>query len=398
MPAIQRNATKLGKTLAKAGAKPLKPRSREPLWKGPHVDGVTQSMMCAYLGCKERFYVRVVEGLRPPMGFNHYIEYGQMWHTCEEALAGGKQDWKVELAKYCAGLCKQHKGQQAQVNKWFNVCKAQFPHYVNFWKKHPDVKDRTPLLQEQTFKVPYRLPDSGRVVILRGKFDAFDLIGKGRAAGIYLQENKTKSDPKPEQIKRQLGFDIQTMTYLTAFHTLQDYALNGTDLYDGTNIEPPGEHFGNVLGVNKPLLGVRYNVIRRPLSGGKGSIVQLKAKTPKNGKHRPAETDAEYYARLSSIIAAEPHEFFMRWKVDITQSDIERFQQRFLHPHLEELCDWWEWVQGGDRWRAGNRLHTQHPFGTYNVLDEGGATELDEYLANGSEVGLERAEKLFTEL
>jgi hypothetical protein len=43
-------------------------------------------------------------------------------------------------------------------------------------------------------------------------------------------------------------------------------------------------------------------------------------------------------------------------------------------------------------------LHYRHPFGSVNWLDEGGASDLDEYLATGSEAGLQRIDDLFPEL
>ncbi len=36
--------------------------TREPVWKGPEVDGVTQSLLSRYLTCKERFRLLVIEG------------------------------------------------------------------------------------------------------------------------------------------------------------------------------------------------------------------------------------------------------------------------------------------------------------------------------------------------
>ena len=108
----------------------------------------------------------------------------------------------------------------------------------------------------------------------------------------------------------------------------------------------------------------------------------------------------------------------MRWKVEVTTADLERFKQEFLTPILEQLCDWWEWISGPfgsvDHWGTSNvrigpdnvegsttvypGIHWRTPFGFYNILAEGGSSELDEYLATGSEAGLERTETLFPEL
>jgi hypothetical protein len=154
----------------------------------------------------------------------------------------------------------------------------------------------------------------------------------------------------------------------------------------------------------KHIAGVRYNVIRRPLSGGKGSIRQKKNQTLE-----------EYYEELAGIIQnatgpdwnVEPgdHFFFMRWQVAFTPEDIERYKCQFLNPILEQLCDWWahieEWgedVQGLFCGQSSGAVHWRMPYGTYSALQDGRPTELDEYLESGSTVGLRRAEKLFKEL
>lgn len=380
----------------------------EPLWKGPASDGVTFSLISRFLCCRERFRLLVVEGLKAADSFSHRRDFGSMWHVCEEALAkkrtgcpncgqikcacrpsekamaAGLMNWQFKLEEYCRSLCRQYPTQQNEIDKWFNVCRVQFPIYVDYWAKHQDVVERTTLLQEYPFNVPYTLP-SGRVVRLRGKFDSVDLIGKGKAKGIYLQENKTKGDIREDQIKRQLTFDLQVMIYLVAL--VEGCKTRGRD----------GDY-----PFNEPILGVRYNVIRRPLSGGKGTIVQHKP--TKNNPQGESKTD--YYARLAQYIKDAPQEYFFRWQCQINQADITKFKHECLDPILEQLCDWWQWVTAGlseygtlpSVWRANNVNHWRHPFGVYNPLDEGGSTDVDGYLESGSEVGLERTDNLYPEL
>jgi hypothetical protein len=375
-----------------------------PLWKGPEVDGVTFTLLSRFLVCRERFRLLVIEGLRPSEGFNHRIEYGNMWHLCEEHHArgndptrGNKADkamplWEGALKEYATALAKRYPIQREQVEHWWNVCRTQFPVYVHYWARNTDVVQRIPLLQEYAFKVPYQLP-SGRTVLLRGKWDSVDVIGKGKGTGIYLQENKTKGDVVEAQLKRQLTFDLQTMLYLVALE-------NQLEFQGQTDLRLPPGVAGSTLG------GVRYNVIRRPLSGGKYSIVRHKP----SKSNMYGESPEEYYARLGSLIKENPEHFFMRWRVEVQPEDIARFRKRCLDPILEQLCDWWEWVRltpHGDPFsdRDGsfgepepNHIHWQHPFGVYNVLDEGGSTDLDEYLSSGSLAGLTRTDNLFPEL
>lgn len=356
----------------------------EPLWKGPEVDGITFSMLSRWLVCRERFRVRALEGWRSVEGFNHRIEYGQMWHTCEEALAAGR-DWDAALLGYCTGLATIYPLNVEQIDHWYNVCKKQFPVYVDFWAQHPDVVNRQPILQEQVFDVPYDLP-SGRRVRLRGKWDSVDLIG----AGIYLQENKTKSEINENEIRRQLTFDLQTMMYLVAL--TQDTGIDA--------LEEIKQWDGKKLTV--PISGVRYNVIRRPLSGGKGSIVRHKpSKSNPNG-----ESKEDYYNRLAEYIVNEPETYFARWSFQVHDIDIKRFCKECLNPILETLCVWYDVVANRETghlvapnaFTVRDMMNWRHPFGVWNSIDETGSSDLDEYLATGSTVGLERVDTLFREL
>lgn len=333
-------------------------------------------MISRFLSCRERFRLKYILGLEPYDKWNHRLGYGQMWHACEEALAADL-DPLIKLAAHAHTMCQRYPMQQDEITKWANVCLVQFPEYVKYWSEHPDVMNRTPLLQEQVFDVPYSLP-SGRVVRLRGRWDSVDLVD----GGIYLQENKTKGDIDRLQIERQLKFDLQTMLYLVA--------LQESDERDKAGM------------VGFPICGVRYNVIRRPLSGGRGNITPHKAKSTKN-TYTPAETEEQFYERLRrDYIAAEPDYWFFRIRAEISQQDIEVFRKTCLDPILETMCWWYEEVTG-NVWAvtAGwltRSMNYRTPFGVFSALEEGGATEYDAYLTTGSEVGLRRTEELFTEL
>ena len=102
---------------------PVFPRRRErnrrttPVWKGPEEEGVTQSLLSRFLVCRERFRLLVVEGLRPIDSFNHRIEYGQMWHLCEECSSQGL-GWKNPLQEYAQSLCRTYPTSQEQIEHW----------------------------------------------------------------------------------------------------------------------------------------------------------------------------------------------------------------------------------------------------------------------------------------
>lgn len=376
---------KEGKKLADVFEGVEVPQHEVPLWKGPEVDGITQSMLQRFLNCRERFRLKYIEGLTPPDAFHHRLEYGSLWHICEEYCM---EDWKGKLHEYVEQLYKRYPLQAEAITKWADVCLVQFPQYLAYYAKKSRKVEW--IEQEVTFDVVYTLPSSRRVR-LRGKRDG--VLRKFKPKRLILRENKTKGDVEEQSLVEQLGFDLQTMFYVVAHNT----------------------EFSD-----RPVYEVEYNVVRRPLSGGKGTIRPLQnvnkgVKSP-DGKALPArpETMPEYYARLGEYIANDPSYFFMRWDVTLTKDDISVFTQQFLNPILEQLCDWWDWVEAvygsggtGNPFDGLCRLsssrkpyngHWRHPYGVYNVLDKGGSSEYDEYLLTGSEVGLVRGLPLFPEL
>lgn len=358
----------------KAKAQAMKKAGGKSLWLGPQKDGITFSLLSKFLNCRERFRVYAIEGIRPRDEFNHRIHYGEMWHICEQAYGNSSKDnhpvnwpeiWQA-LHECIVGLKQKYPLQQDLIEHWLNVCIVQFPVYVDYWKEHHNRDIWKPFWNEYTFKIDYTLP-SNRTVILRGKFDSVFLNDNQE---YFLQENKTKGDIRVEQIRRQLTFDLQTMFYITVLSCLlsEDTAKN--------------------------LGGVIYNVVRRPLSGGKGSIVQHKPT-----KSNPlGESKADYYARLKQVILENVDEFFMRQKVIITDADIQKFRMTCLNPILEQLCDWWKWMDSNPTNVFANKVHWRHPYGLYNIMNEGGEDSVDSYLATQSMVGLEKMTKLFQEL
>ena len=360
----------------------------EPLWKGPEVDGITQSMIGQWLVCRERFKILYIDGWKPQDRFNSNIEYGNMFHLCEEisrkesrddkdllesVLGSPLQDpWRIKLNEYCQELVTKYPTQQEEIEKWYQVCKTQFPVYQEYWKGLKDTAKS--IYQEKVFDVPYELP-SGRMVKLKGKWDGVS-SKRGRYAGIYLDEFKTKSNPDEQRLRQQLTFDLQTMFYLVSMSI--------------------GEFR------NKKVKGVRYNIIRKPLSGGKGTI-----RPHKETKTRKAETKEEFYHRLKvDYLEAEPEYWFQRWEVEVTEADINKFRNTFLDACLEQICCWYDWVTvtGMLKETEGYNtpstcMHYRTPYGIYNPLTEGGqGHELDYYLQTGSTAGLERMTTVFPEL
>lgn len=396
----------------------------KPLWDGPYSDtvngGVTYSLLSKFLCCRHRFWLRSIKGLKPEETFEYRIEYGNAWHLCEELHANGKSIGQVLLALkvHCVDLAKREHGISSEVNKLYQCISVQFPHYVDYWAKHEDMKGRTPIAEECEFKVAYKLP-SGRVVILRGKIDAIDLVKKL----VWIQENKTKSDIKQDDLQSDLLCDLQSMLYCIVVLLLIE---NGT------------------FDKQWKLGGIRYNVIRRPLSGFKFNIKQKKGL----GKAKKgAETEEMFYERLSSVIQENASQFFVRMRIGIEDKDIQFFKSKVLNPILEQLCDWYDSIQSDpfDPWnvededsghcpkcgatedtenilhitntvpsmmriycakcnkdivygKMPNKHHYLFPSGIYNPMLEDRKHPFDSLIYSNDEHGFTRAESLFSEL
>lgn len=363
MPKSSReNLSPLASKLREHGATDQKPH-KEPLWAGPTSDlpngGISYSLISRWLTCKERFRIQVIDGLVPRPIFNPLLDFGTMWHICEENYARNA-DWQAHLSSCTAHYIKSYPNQQQQITHWYNLCKAEFPLYVDYWRHHDKKHKGTkiePLLQESVFNVPYQLP-SGRTVYLKGKWDSVYLFQDK----VWLQENKTKSSIDLVKIERQLSFDFQTMVYLIALK--EDSSL---------------------IQYRDKLAGVRYNVIRRSAHKSVESMVTKIQEDSRNGRI------SEWFARLDTRIS---------------DKDIKTFKDECLNPILETICNWWEWVSSFNgrsnpfQYVKGSYLsyHWRHPFGVRNIIDEGGATDLDYYITTGSRVGLIEATTLFPEL
>lgn len=360
MPKPNKQPSPLVSKLQQHGVKDNRPRA-VPLWDGPTINspngGISFSLISRWLTCKERFRIQVVDGLVARPTFNAAMDYGSMWHICEQNYAR-QADWIAHLSEYTKTLMRNYPGQQQQIRHWYSLCQAQFPIYVDYWQRHDRHHKETkiePLLQEQTFNIPYVLPSS-RTVYLKGKWDSVYLFQDK----LWLQENKTKSSIDLVKLQRQLSFDLQTMMYIIALK--EDAAL---------------------IQQRRDIAGVRYNVIRRSAHKSTQSMVAKIQEDSGNG-------------RIS--------EWFARQETRISERDIETFKHQCLNPILETICNWWAWVTSPEGRKDSFAIegytsyHWRHPFGIRNIIDEGGATDLDYYITTGSKVGLVEATTLFPEL
>jgi len=377
-----------------------KAKPRAPLWKGPYEDGVTQSLLGRFLECRHRFWLKTICGFAEDEGFSRPLEFGNMWHVCEEARLGNKS-WESALKTYRTKLERAYPNDQTEIFKWFNVCKTTFPIYLDYWSKHRDEKGSKPILEETSFAVPCKLP-SGRIVILRGKWDALRLLPpeKSGKPAIYIKEHKTKGEIDEEGLLKTLDQNLQTMMYQIALRACAEAELRPCE---GLSQSVLKTYFDAIL--EHPVCGVLYNVIRRPLAD-RYAIKQKKS-----------ETQTQFFKRLGEEISKDPKHYFMRWRVEITEEDITNFKQRTFYPILEQLCDWWDSIQSApfDPWHTtvrripaanhgaisiqiDNPHHWQSPWGVHNSLAGGFRGSYFEYLTTGRDYSLRQITNLFPEL
>lgn len=368
-----------------------------PLWSGPETTGITFSLLCKFLECRERFRLLVVEGIKDDIGFNKYLEFGSLWHEAEESFSGGN-DWKRAVRKYSDSIKEHYPADEKEINELTRLVMVEFPLYISYWKTHNVERRRKPILEEGTFSVPYQLP-SGRVVNLLGKFDAVFLLGK---KSVYLQENKTKGERRIDSqgITHTIHGHLQSMLYQIALRE----AINGNGLvYDKDGKRHPA--LDRLIGLKDKgtkVKGTLYNVVMRALSD-RYAI-----------RRKKQETDRDFYRRVKEHIKKRKDTHFQRWKVEIYNADINKFRRRSFDPILEQLWNWWESIQSDPfnpwityrRDKDGkidgpvipNHLHYQSPWGVYNSLADGFRGSYFDYLTTGSELGLTEIETLFPEL
>jgi len=358
---------------------------KEPLWRGPRIDGISFSLLHDFLVCRERFRLKVIEGKVEPLGFNHAIEYGSMFHECEEARFKG-ENWKVALKKYVTKLMSKYQSDSnlKAIEKWTAILKGQYPEYVKHYEGSNHVKKY--LLQEQTFSIPYTLP-SGRYVVLRGMIDGIVRTQDGQIA---IQENKTKGKIDRDAVGATIFFNLQAMLYYVASREIitQNCLYRSQDKRYNSDHKNPWQAWPT-----KKTSAILYNVIRRPLSDHFAI------------RQRKTENTKQFYSRVTADIQENPDHYFMRWLIPIHNFQLEAFKRKIFHPILESLCDWWEHIEIDpfNPWRQDtghpvSPLHYQMPWGVYNSLSGGFRGDYYDYYTTGSDRSLTTISTLFPEL
>lgn len=366
-----------------------KAESKVSLWNGPFVDGITASWLARFLVCRERFRLRVVEGLRYVEEFDHAIEYGSMFHEAIEVYLLTKKVEKAlsKIKEYSLGLRKRYTSSTDEISFWTKLCLAQFKSYIRFLQQNHD-SSRKELLQEDVFRVPYYLSPDIFPIILRGKYDSVHSIANRtrKSHNLYLEENKTKKYISERNIGETLHGNLQSMFYIICLSE----SIKGDVI---TNL--PQKPEGVKLPAQSKLAGISYRVIRRP----------LEEKMPI--RQRKSENQDDFIKRVALRFDEEPEYYFYKMHCTLSKKEIDDYRTQILEPILWSVIKWWDWIEvdpfdpwsiKGTRRPSDKGIHFKMPWGVYNSLSGGYNGDFYELLTKGSDVGLIKTTELFPEL
>jgi hypothetical protein len=275
-------------------------------------DGVTYSFLSEFLSDRESARLTYVEGWQET-GMGSALEFGQLFHACLESTAANHNtlpNVTQVVNQTIKTRCEYNplkKDELEQLKLLGEVVGILYPIYFNYWKQNKGIefsKQASYVAQEESFEVTHQFshyPFGSAVpitdsIVLRGRFDAiFRYNGR-----LWLMENKTKGQIDSEGLTASLTQDIQTMMYCHAIR----------------------------LKYGECPAGVLYNVIKRPA-------------------HRfgVKDTTASYLGRIQDSVVASPNDYFMRWHVDIDESELEQWLVRTLNPILSEVKRWWDSIK-----------------------------------------------------
>lgn len=159
------------------------PHIKDPIWKGPSVDGVTQSLMTKFLQCPYEFYMGAIMGLRRKdvdpnliwgdafhIGLEHYLEKGN------KPLAQLLASQRLKELEAETGI-KVAYGQQT-------VAKMLEIYDPGYFNDYPEIKTEISLDSERDYR--------GLKIKFRGKTDVLganskeEIIGDHKAKGKFL--------------------------------------------------------------------------------------------------------------------------------------------------------------------------------------------------------------------
>lgn len=169
------------------------------LWKGPLIDGITQSMMSKFVQCPYRFYLYAVLGLKDNTPLNPNLIWGDVFHKGLELLIRTKNHNTAVV-----GMIEYLKTKYPDAPSTYEVSTKNLLYrftldtYTGEWTT------------EQSFSIPIETP-TGRKVLIRGKKDAIQTNHPDY--GRILGEHKCKGYIDPTQTALEIRQDRQVNIY-----------------------------------------------------------------------------------------------------------------------------------------------------------------------------------------
>lgn len=333
-----------------AGRKP-NPKSVAPSSNWTIDDGISQSLLNRFMGCRERFRLYAVEGLRE-FGTKTAMDFGSAFHDLLEIAS--KHPHKTPEAVITHYRRSKKSKRVSLQDKDMLLCFLLFERYCWFFSE----TTYRYLDQEAVFRVPYKIRGY-RSVDLRGRFDGIIQRDDG---SIWIEEHKTKGQVNTDQLDATIPYNLQTMLYAVAAE----------------------KHY------KRPVSGIVYNVIRVP--------------GQKQGKN---ETVMELLERIDEEIIKNPKYYFYRWQLPIDRAHMDRWKRMTFDPLIISVIQWWEsvkndpfspWEIENDQGEAvPNPHHWQRPFGVYDSLTNG-VGDYFNLLTRNVSVGITKDNKPFQEL
>ena len=179
-------------------------KPKEAHWKGPLVDGLTQSLINKFLSCPYRFYLYAILGLEDDTAPHPNLIWGDCYHVGLEHLLPGKD---VELAQTKAMERLQEWKSQDNVNKETVPALNMYPISITSMLPLYDLmKMEGPWKTEIVFEHPHDI--RGNKFLFKGKMDALSLHNND------LGEHKCKGRIDPELLREEIRDDLQVNLYL----------------------------------------------------------------------------------------------------------------------------------------------------------------------------------------
>jgi hypothetical protein len=311
-------------------------------------DGVTQSILCQWLDCRERCRKSTILGLvggdaSKPLIFgsisHEMLEHGYRARRVSKPLPktlsmDALAKWKKQSPN--ASAMATEIAEESAI-----ILHHLLPLYFEHWKKADDAMEWVGL--EEEFAQEVEIFDGGTTrptkIIVRGKKDAV-VKCKGK---ITLFETKNKGRISPS-LMDQLPLDLQLDFYLT------------------------------VMRIKEPALRVLYNIIKRP-----------------GERRKVGESLNDFGARIALNARKKPDEFFFRYEMVYTKQDLEQRKARFMYL-LRAFYDWY-----------GDAIHIpvegmDNGFNHQSCEGKYGTCEFLRACSSGSTIGLSQKMKAHPEL